>query len=132
MPGQSWVLELLEGARPAVRVNNWLVLQEAARAGAGLALLPCYLGDDDPALRRIGPILAEVAADQWLLVHRDLRDLPRVRAVMDALIQLFQDERAALEGRRSAPRGAEFGEMPFAPGQRKRPTQGSNRPTLRA
>jgi DNA-binding transcriptional LysR family regulator len=104
MPGQSWVLELLEGARPGVRVNNWLVLQEAARAGAGLALLPCYLGDGDPALRRIGPILAEVAADQWLLVHRDLRDLPRVRAVMDALIQLFQEERATIEGRRAAKR----------------------------
>jgi DNA-binding transcriptional LysR family regulator len=99
MPGQSWVLELLEGARPAVRVNNWLVLQEAARAGAGLAVLPCYLGDDDPALRRLGPILEDVAADQWLLVHRDLRDLPRVRAVMDALVQLFQEQRQALEGR---------------------------------
>jgi len=99
MPGQSWVLALLEGGRPAVRVNNWLVLQDAARAGAGLALLPCYLGDGDPALRRIGPILADVAADQWLLVHRDLRDLPRVRAVMDALVRLFQDERAALAGR---------------------------------
>ena len=106
MPGQSWVLELLEGARPGVRVNNWLVLQEAARAGAGIALLPCYLGDGDPALRRIGTILEEVAADQWLLVHRDLRDLPRVRAVMDVLIQLFQDERSAIEGRRSSPRVA--------------------------
>ena len=45
------------------------------------------------------PLLPEVAADQWLLVHRDLRDLPRVRAVMDSLIRLFQEERAALEGR---------------------------------
>ena len=106
MPGQSWVLELLEGGRPGVRVNNWLVLQEAARAGAGLALLPCYLGDDDAALRRIGSILEEVAADQWLLVHRDLRDLPRVRAVMDVLIQLFQDERGTIEGRRAPARAA--------------------------
>jgi DNA-binding transcriptional LysR family regulator len=106
MPGQSWVLELLDGARPAMRVDNWLVLHDAARASAGLASLPCYLGDDDPALRRIGPILEDVAADQWLLVHRDLRDLPRVRAVMDVLIQLFQEERAALEGRRSAVRAA--------------------------
>jgi DNA-binding transcriptional LysR family regulator len=106
MPGQSWVLDLLEGGRPGVRVNNWLVLQEAARAGAGLALLPCYLGDDDAALRRIGSILEEVAADQWLLVHRDLRDLPRVRAVMDVLIQLFQDERGTIEGRRAPARAA--------------------------
>jgi DNA-binding transcriptional LysR family regulator len=99
MPGQSWLLELLEGARPSVRVNNWLVLCDAARAGAGLAVLPCYLGDADRALWRVGPILPEVAADQWLLVHRDLRALPRVRAVMDALVQLFRDERAAIEGR---------------------------------
>jgi len=101
MPGQSWLLDLLDGERPAVRVNDWLVLHEAVRAGAGLAVLPCYLGDGDPALRRCGALLDEIAADQWLLVHRDLRTLPRVRAVMDALVELFQKERPALEGRRS-------------------------------
>ncbi|MGH7124496.1 MAG: LysR family transcriptional regulator [Stellaceae bacterium] len=99
MPGQSWMLELLEGARPLVRVNNWLVLHEAVRAGAGLAVLPCYVGDSDPELRRVGATLSEVAVDQWLLVHRDLRTLPRVRAVMDALVSLFEEERGALEGR---------------------------------
>lgn len=99
MPGQSWVLGLLDGGRPGVRVNNWLVLHDAVRAGSGLAVLPCYLGDGDPALRRFGPILEEVKADQWLLVHRDLRALPRVRAVMDSLITLFEEERAVIEGR---------------------------------
>jgi DNA-binding transcriptional LysR family regulator len=103
MPGQSWMLGLLDGRRPGVRVNNWLVLHDAARAGGGLAVLPCYLGDGDPALRRLGPILDEVKADQWLLVHRDLRALPRVRAVMDSLIDLFEEERAVIEGRRFAP-----------------------------
>ena len=106
MPGQSWVLDLLDGARPAVRVNNWLVLQQAVGAGAGLAVLPCHMGDGDPALRRLGSLLPEVAADQWVLVHRDLRDLPRVRAVMDSLIRLFQEERAALEGRSAKDRSA--------------------------
>jgi DNA-binding transcriptional LysR family regulator len=104
MPGQSWLLDLLDGARPATRLNNWLVLHEAARAGAGLAVLPCYLGDGDPVLQRLGPILDTVGADQFLLVHRDLRALPRVRAVMDALVQLFQDERAAIEGAAPSPR----------------------------
>jgi len=82
-------------------VNNWLVLQQAVAARAGIAVLPCYLGDRDPALRRLSVLLKDVSADQWLLVHRDLRDLPRVRAVMDSLIRLFQEERAALEGRRA-------------------------------
>ena len=102
MPGQSWLFELLDGARAAVRVNDWLVLHDAARAGAGLAVLPCYVGDGDRLLRRIGPILADVAPDQWLLVHRDLRDLARVRAVIDALVLLFQEERSTLEGLRSS------------------------------
>jgi len=77
---------------------HWLVLHEGCRAGAGLAVLPCYLGDPDPQLQRLGDVLPEVFADQWLLVHRDLRALPRVRAVMDAMIVLFQRERPALEG----------------------------------
>lgn len=98
MPGQHWLQRLLDGARPAVRGNNWLVLLEAARAGAGLAVLPCFLGDPDPQLQRIGGVIDDVFADQWLLVHRDLRALPRVRAVMDAVIVLFQRERPLLEG----------------------------------
>lgn len=99
MPGQQWLHKLLDGARPVVRSNNWLVLHEAARAGAGLAVLPCYLGDPDPVLKRASGVLSDVFADQWLLVHRDLRALPRVRAVMDAVIELFQRERTLLEGR---------------------------------
>jgi DNA-binding transcriptional LysR family regulator len=99
MPGQHWLHEQRSGRRPEIRGNDWLVLHEATRAGAGLALLPCYLGDPDPALRRVGAVVADVFADQWLLVHRDLRALPRVRAVMDAVIDLFQRERALLEGR---------------------------------
>jgi DNA-binding transcriptional LysR family regulator len=99
MPGQSRMLELSGGVRPIVRVNNWLVLREAARAGVGLAVLPCFLGEGEPGLRRVGRILDEVPGDQWLLVHRDIRALPRVRAVMDALIRLFEEERAVLAGR---------------------------------
>jgi DNA-binding transcriptional LysR family regulator len=99
MPGQHWLQQLLDGAKAVVRGNNWLVLHEAARAGAGFAILPCYLGDPDTKLQRVGGVIADVFADQWLLVHRDLRALPRVRAVMDAVIELFQRERPLLEGR---------------------------------
>lgn len=99
MPGQAWLQELLAGIRPVVRANNWLVLHEAVRAGTGLAVLPCYLVDADPMLHRIGGVIESVFADQWLLVHRDLRALPRVRAVMDAVIELFHSERPLLEGR---------------------------------
>jgi len=99
MPGQRWLQERLDGGRPVIRCNNWLVVCEAARSGGGYAILPCYLGDADPQLKRVGGVIADVFADQWLLVHRDLRALPRVRAVMDAVVELFQRERPLLEGR---------------------------------
>ena len=98
MPGQRWIHEQI-GRRPEIRVNNWLVLHDAVRSGAGLAVLPCYLADQDPRLRRVGGVLPEITTEQWLLVHRDLRALPRVRAVMDALVELFQRHRSNLEGR---------------------------------
>lgn len=106
MPGQKWVTGLLDGAKPVVRVNNWLVLHEAVRFGAGLAVLPCYLGDTDGRVQRVGGILDDVAVEQWLLVHRDLRTLPRVRAVMDAVINLFQRHKSLLEGRDRPARAA--------------------------
>ena len=59
MPGQRWLHEQL-GRRPEIRVNNWLILHEAARVGSGLAVLPCYLADQDPRLRRVGGVLPEV------------------------------------------------------------------------
>jgi DNA-binding transcriptional LysR family regulator len=101
MPGQHWMHERL-GRRPDIRVNNWLVLHDAVRSGAGLAVMPCYLADQDPRLRRVGSVLPEITTEQWLLVHRDLRALPRVRAVMDALVELFQRHRYLLEGEGAA------------------------------
>jgi DNA-binding transcriptional LysR family regulator len=43
-------------------------------------------------------VLPDVASDQFLLVHRDLRTLPRIRAIMAALVRLFHEQRFALEG----------------------------------
>jgi len=97
MPGQHWLHGQL-GRRPEIRVNNWLVLHDAVRVGSGLAVMPCYLADQDPRLRRVGGVLPEITTEQWLLVHRDLRALPRVRAVMDALVELFHRHRHVLEG----------------------------------
>ncbi len=95
---QQWVLARLAGRVPAIRVNNGLVLHEAVRRGAGLGVLPCFAGDSDPALRRLTPPVAELVSTQYLIVHRDLRRTPGVRAVMDELVLLFQRESPRLVG----------------------------------
>ena len=91
-------MRAIPGRVPAVRVNNGLVLHEAVRRGAGLGVLPCIAGDWDPALVRLTPPLTELDSTQYLIVHRDLRRTPSVRAVMDELVSLFQREAPRLTG----------------------------------
>jgi len=98
MPGQAWMRQTLGNRSPVVRANNGNSLHLAVSAGAGVTVLPCFIGDADPNLVRATPVLEDVIADQWMLVHRDLRTLPRVRAMMDELARLFQMEKPALEG----------------------------------
>lgn len=98
MPGQRWQAALLGNGRPAVRTNNGVMLANAIRGGNGVGVLPCFIGDADPALVRVTPVIEDAATDQWMLVHSDLRKVPRVRIVMDALVQLFKAHRAEIEG----------------------------------
>lgn len=96
--GQRWLLERLGGRLPGVRVNDAMVLQEAVRSGVGLGVLACFAADAEPELLRLTPPLPDVVTGQHLIVHRDLRRLPSVRAVMDALIALFEREAPVLAG----------------------------------
>ena len=96
---QTWLLEQLDGALPAVRVNSGLVLHDAVRQAAGLGVLPCFAGDGDAALVRLTPPIHGMLSTQNLIVHRDLRRVPSVRAVMDELVALFTAEAPRLLGR---------------------------------
>ncbi|RWX74750.1 LysR family transcriptional regulator [Neorhizobium lilium] len=89
MPQQKWLLGIA-GARPiACELNDIGGHLIAARAGAGVAGLPCFLGDADRELVRIGEDVASFSRDIWLVVHRDLRKTPSVRAVMDFVTALI-------------------------------------------
>ncbi len=89
MPQQKWLLDIA-GTRPvACELNDIGGHLIAARAGAGVAGLPCFMGDVDPELDRIGEGLPFFSRDIWLVVHRDLRNTPSVRAVMDFFTTLI-------------------------------------------
>lgn len=74
-----------------------------AAEGVGLAILPCYVGDAEPRLARIGAPVAELASELWLLVHPDLRRVARIRAVLDGLSALIVPLRPVFAGVRPAP-----------------------------
>ena len=72
----------------------------AARAGIGLAVLPCYLGDPEPDLVRAlpgGPVPALVR-ELWIVTHQDLRRTARVRAFFDAIAEGIGADRMLIEG----------------------------------
>ena len=71
---------------------------ETAAAGWGLALLPCYLADPVTGLVRVLPASKGVVRGLWLVLHRDLRHVPRVRALVDFLAELLQREQPLLRG----------------------------------
>jgi DNA-binding transcriptional LysR family regulator len=99
-PTARWVQERLResGGAVALRASNMAMQHAAIRAGAGRGVLPCYAGDADPLLDRLTPPVPEIAAEYWVIVHRDLRRVACVRAVIDWIHALFAHERAALAG----------------------------------
>jgi DNA-binding transcriptional LysR family regulator len=80
------------------RANSMLNIFAACRAGIGLALLPCFLGDRAGELRRVTPLPEDLSVDLWILTHPDIRRMARIRAVTDFLYQALSAERARLDG----------------------------------
>ncbi len=98
LPAAQWIDDALAGRRPALITSSLYNQVAAARAGLGLALLPCFLGDRDEALERVSPRIDEVTQDIWLVFHQDLRSAARVRVVADFLSDLVHNHAALLRG----------------------------------
>ena len=60
-------------------------------------MLPRYLGDPEPTLRRL-PMPDEPREGIWITVHRDLKHTRRVRALLDFLSACLKRDRRMLVG----------------------------------
>ncbi|MEW5686791.1 MAG: LysR family transcriptional regulator [Pseudomonadota bacterium] len=89
--------ELVPAARREYRemVNDLCV---SARAGLGVASLPCVLGDGMPDFVRCF-VQPEPVTPVWLVYPERLRGAPEVRAFLDTVIQHTLDARDTLAGR---------------------------------
>ncbi|HUA56220.1 MAG TPA: LysR substrate-binding domain-containing protein [Candidatus Sulfotelmatobacter sp.] len=99
-PTARWVQRQIEetGKPVALRASSMLMHLEAIRAGTGRGVLPCYVGDGHPLLERLTPPIPKLAADYWVIAHRDLRRSACVRAVIDWMKALFAEHRDLLAG----------------------------------
>ena len=78
--------------------NNSMAQFAAAKAGLGIAMLPCFMCDPEPTLVRVVQGLAKPAFDVWVLTHPDLRDTARIRSFMRHTADAFDAKRNLLMG----------------------------------
>ena len=104
-PTARWVQERLRetGGAVALRASSMAMQCAAIRTGAGRGVLPCFIGDAETLLERITPPLPEIAAEYWIIVHRDLRRAACVRAVIDWIHHLFDERQHELAGTEPRP-----------------------------
>ena len=97
LPEAVWLARRFARARIAVRTSNQFSQAAAAKAGAGVALLPHFIGRAEGRLQRcsLGP--EPPVRELWSVIRRQDAKDPSIRLVVDFLAQLFRDQSALFE-----------------------------------
>nr|WP_246053683.1 LysR substrate-binding domain-containing protein [Paracoccus hibiscisoli] len=90
----------VQGHDISVLANSIATVHELVRAGAGIGVMPCMIGDCDPSLARIGPIIDELTEQQYLVMHDDDRHRPPIRRLIERLTKIYHDNAPLLAGER--------------------------------
>lgn len=89
VPEMLWLAENAGFQRVTFRCNNMDALATAVADGLGLGILPRFLGDRHSSIRCLSGDVPILNREMWLVVPTGLRDIPRVRAVSEWLVQRF-------------------------------------------
>mgnify|MGYP000421625597 CR=1 FL=1 len=98
-----WKTEEEGLARAFFQCSASRAVQNAAAAGLGLTLMPCYVGDSDTRLLRVSATLPSLDMGLWVLTHPDLQRTARVRALMSHLYDALEAEADLYAGLRPRP-----------------------------
>ncbi|MGO4618826.1 LysR family transcriptional regulator [Ensifer sp. 2YAB10] len=75
-------------------------LLDLARAGAGCAVLPCFVGDLDPMLERAGEEIPALRHRQWIVMNNEDRHRREIRTVVDRMTKLLRSHADVFAGKR--------------------------------
>lgn len=96
-PELDYLGEIMSGLQPRLRSSSINGQYRMTASGAGIAVLPSFIGDTDPRLRRIIPEIC-IHRTFWLVTHKDTRNLPRIRSFTDWLVNDVAGWRGRLLG----------------------------------
>ncbi len=96
-PSAVWLEDnLRHDAR--VRCSSTQAVLEACRSGAGLCVLPCFIGDLQTDFRRVSEPIRQLAHDQWLVSHDEDRHNAHIKRVSEKLATLVRSQRQLFSG----------------------------------
>lgn len=101
-PSSVWLDDQLPN-EPQIICSSAQAMLEAALGGAGLCILPCFIGDAENRLARASPVIESLAHDQWLVSHDDDRHQRKITRVKKALAALIRNHRSLFAGKTPAP-----------------------------
>jgi DNA-binding transcriptional LysR family regulator len=89
----QWLAAHVPPGQVALRADSLLTMVDAARNGMGVAPLLCMLAARERTLEQLAPPDPRFATELWILSHRDLRNVARIKALGQFLYEaLRQDE----------------------------------------
>ena len=91
LPAAAWLRATFPGIEPVLRTSSLGVRLRATRAGLGVSVLARPLAKRYPELVAIRELPAIPEIPVWLVGHRALRDLPRIKAVWVFLEELTSE-----------------------------------------
>ena len=93
---EAWLMENAGQAKVTFKADSHETQYWAAYCSGGLAVLPRFRADAEPALQPIATPTPVPPANVWLGVHRDSRATPRVRVVLDCIAEAIRIRAANL------------------------------------
>lgn len=97
-PVGNWMKENVSPDSIAVTADSFVAIRDCVVSGAGLAVLPCCLGDRSAGLARVGPPVAAMQSALWVLTHADVRSAARVKSFNDHMVRALRAEAGLLDG----------------------------------
>lgn len=98
-PSAKW-LNSRTDVEVVIRANAPRMLHDLVRAGTGIAVLPCFVGDREADLERCGSLIEELTSKQWITMHNDDRHRPEIRMVIDRITRLLSGHASLFRGER--------------------------------
>ncbi len=98
VPHVRWLPDVIADPRTRFACTSLVAQYQAARAGAGLAMLPHFMAASEPGLVRVMSSEINLVRDWWLVVHKDLQSVPRIRAVIDFISEVMKRDQHVLMG----------------------------------